>query len=197
MKREIAFFDFDGTITTKDTLLEFIKYVKGNFQFYFGFLINLPYLVAFKIGIISNQKAKEKILSFFFNKMPVNVFNEHCNQFVVNVMPQLIRPKAQKEIEKLRQTGVTLVIVSASPENWVKKWADKHSFECIATILETKDETLNGKIVGENCHGNEKVKQIRHKYPLENYDVIYAYGDSKGDLPMLGLATVSLYKPFK
>ena len=33
VKKEIAFFDFDGTITTRDTLLEFIKFVKGSFCF--------------------------------------------------------------------------------------------------------------------------------------------------------------------
>jgi phosphatidylglycerophosphatase C len=31
---------------------------------------------------------------------------------------------------------------------------------------------------------------------VEEYDEIYVYGDTKGDLPMLGLATKPFYKPF-
>ena len=83
MKKGIAFFDFDGTITTKDTLLEFIKFSKGSFLFYLGFLINSPYLVAMKLGLISNQVAKEKVLRFFFKNKDINEFNELCNKFAL------------------------------------------------------------------------------------------------------------------
>ena len=53
MKKAIAFFDFDGTITTKDTLLEFIRFSKGRFRFYLGFLLYSPYLIAYKIKLIA------------------------------------------------------------------------------------------------------------------------------------------------
>jgi phosphatidylglycerophosphatase C len=46
VKRRIAFFDFDGTITTKDTLLEIIKFQKGTLRFYTGFLLCSPYIAA-------------------------------------------------------------------------------------------------------------------------------------------------------
>lgn len=41
----IAVFDFDGTVTTKDTLLEFIKFVRGPVSFYAGFLRYAPQLL--------------------------------------------------------------------------------------------------------------------------------------------------------
>src|SRR6476469_2752619 len=98
VKKEIAFFDFDGTITTKDTLLEFIKFCKGGFSFYIGFLLYAPYLVAYKLKIISNQTAKEKILSHFFQDTPVEVFKNYCSDFSKKVLPALIRKKAIEEI---------------------------------------------------------------------------------------------------
>lgn len=64
MKR-VAIFDFDGTITKKDTLLEFIKFSKGYIAFYKGILRYLPILIAFKIKIYPNWKAKQKIFSYF------------------------------------------------------------------------------------------------------------------------------------
>jgi len=75
LKRRIAFFDFDGTITTKDTLLELIKYQKGRLLFYIGFLINAPYLVAYKLKIIRNSTAKQKVLHFFLIKHPYQLFS--------------------------------------------------------------------------------------------------------------------------
>ncbi|MET0392477.1 MAG: haloacid dehalogenase-like hydrolase, partial [Chitinophagaceae bacterium] len=105
MSRSIAFFDFDGTITTADTLLEIFKYRHGKAKFYFGFLLNSPYLVAYKAGVISNQLAKEKTLKFFFGGMQEADFKAFCEQFAAEVIPSLIRPKALTEIEKLKQAG--------------------------------------------------------------------------------------------
>ena len=196
MKKEIAFFDFDGTITKKDTLLEFIKFSKGTFRFYIGFVINLPYLVAFKLGIISNQSAKEKILRFFFHDMPEAVFNQYCERFCQYALPELVRPKALEEIQRLKQNNTVVAIVSASPENWIKEWTENLQLELIASRLEVKDGKLTGKILGKNCHGDEKVNRICEIYDLSNYYIVAAYGDSTGDKPMLELAKKAYYKPF-
>ena len=196
MKKEIAFFDFDGTITTKDTLLEFIKFSKGTFRFYLGFAINFHYLVAFKLRLISNQIAKEKILDFFFNNTSKQTFEEYCTSFSKDVLPQLIRPKALKEIRRLKEKNITVVIVSASPENWICKWAKQNELELIATKLEIRDNRLTGKLLGKNCHGNEKVSRIKDVYNLTDVTIVAAYGDSPGDRPMLRLADISYYKPF-
>ena len=118
VKKGIAFFDFDGTITTKDTLLEFIKFCKGNLRFYFGFLMKSPYLVAFKTKIITNQAAKEKVLQYFFHNMPVQDFEKLCEAFAKQKLPSLMRPGALQEIAKLKQENYVVVVVSASPETW-------------------------------------------------------------------------------
>jgi phosphatidylglycerophosphatase C len=197
VKKGIAFFDFDGTITTRDTLLEFIKYCKGNNAFYAGFLINSPYLLAYKLKIISNQAAKEKVLQYFFKNTSVDDFRVHCEKFAADIIPGLIRPGAIAEIKKLQEEGQTVVIVSASPENWISPWTQKMQVELIATQLVVQNGFITGKIAGKNCHGTEKVSRIKSKYSLGDYAAIAAYGDTKGDLPMLALAHRSVYKPFR
>lgn len=197
MKKGIAFFDFDGTITTKDTLLEFIKYCKGNTAFYAGFLVNSPFLLAYKLKIISNQAAKERVLQYFFKNTPVDDFKNSCQKFAAEIIPGLIRPGAIEEIKKLQEKGQTVVIVSASPENWISPWAKKMQVDLIATQLEIKSGLVTGKIAGKNCHGTEKVSRIKNEYSLADYTEIAAYGDTKGDLPMLALAQHPVYKPFR
>jgi len=199
---KIAFFDFDGTITDKDTLLEFIKFSKGTTGFYTGFLLNSPWLVAYKLKLISNQRAKEAVLRYFFGKTPLPVFEELCARFAREQVPQLLRSKASREIDTLREKGFRVVIVSASPGNWILPWARTVQADLIATHLETRpdasgQECLTGKISGKNCHGKEKVRRIREQFRLEDYDPIHAYGDSKGDIPMLALGHHSFMKPFR
>lgn len=197
MEKRIAFFDFDGTITTKDTLLEFIRFSRGTARFYAGFLLNSPYLVAYKLKLISNQTAKEKVLRFFFGQMPVNEFEEQCSRFASQVIPQLIRPRALDEIKKLQENDTKVIIVSASPENWVHKWSDTLGVKTIATQLTVQEGKLTGTIAGNNCHGKEKVRRIQQNFNLKEFEEIYAYGDTSGDKPMLAIATYSFMKPFR
>jgi HAD superfamily hydrolase (TIGR01490 family) len=197
MQQRIAFFDFDGTITTKDTLLEFIKYYKGAARFYLGFLLNSPWLVAYKLKIISNQAGKERILTWFFGNTPQDKFQSRCDSFAAEIIPTLLRSKATQEIALLQQKGFTVVIVSASPEDWLRPWTEKIGVALLASRLETKNNKLTGKLVGRNCYGQEKVSRIKENYELSGYSDIQAYGDTSGDKPMLGLATVSFYKPFR
>src|SRR5579871_6257937 len=125
MQKRIAFFDFDGTITTKDTLLELIRFNFGSFRLALGFLLNSPWLVAWKIGLLTNQAAKERILRHFFGGMPQERFDRICQSFVTDRLPSLIRPKAIVEIKKLQQTGAEVFVVSASPANWIRPWTDQ------------------------------------------------------------------------
>ena len=197
MNQRIAFFDFDGTITTHDTLLEFIRFSKGPFLFYLGFLLYSPWLVAYRLKIIPNQLAKEKILGFFFGNTPLTDFQSQCDRFAVEALPSLLRPKALEEIEKLKQAGFVVVVVSASPENWIAGWAAANGLLLIATRLEIKEQRLTGRIAGRNCHGKEKVNRIHEIFRLTDYKEIYAYGDSSGDRPMLALASNPFFKPFR
>lgn len=197
MSSKIAFFDFDGTITKKDTLLEFIRFAKGDLSFIAGFFLYSPFIVAYKLGIITNQAAKEKVLQHFFSNTTVEEFNNLCNDFAEKVIPSLVRKKAMKEIDRLKQEGARIVVVSASAENWVGIWSKKQELEYIATRMECSDGKMSGKILGRNCYGNEKVERIRNVYDLTTFDRIYCYGDSDGDKAMLEIADIKFYRPFR
>ena len=195
--KKLAFFDFDGTITAKDTLLEIIKYQKGTARFYFGFLLNSPFLIGLKLKIISNQNVKERMLTHFFKGMDLSSFQEACDLFAVKVLPSIIRAGAIAEINKLKESGFEVVVVSASVENWIKKWCDDAGIGLIASRLEIVNNRLSGRLAGKNCNGEEKAIRIRSAYNLAHYNDIYAYGDSGGDKQMLALATKAIYKPFR
>ena len=197
MKKSIAFFDFDGTITYKDTLFEIIKYQKGGLALYLGLIKLSPWLIAMKLQIISNEIAKQKLLTHFFKDIQLADFQKKCNVFIAQKLPHLIRPRALQQIKEHLQNNTIVAVVSDSAENWIEGWCRQNNIICIATKLEIREGKLTGKIEGKNCHGLEKINRIKAHFPLDEYETISAYGDTKGDKPMLSLATFAHYKPFR
>jgi phosphatidylglycerophosphatase C len=196
LQRSIAFFDFDGTITTKDTMFEFAKYSCGFSRYWIGICLLSPWLIAMKTGFISKRRAKEKFLTYFFKKSDVGKFNADCLSFTANIIPGLLKQDALLAIKKHQEENTDIVIVTASAENWVAPWCIHNSLQYICSRLEIKDQKITGKLLGQNCNGPEKVSRIKEKFDTAEYTNIYCYGDSEGDKPMLQLATHPSYKVF-
>jgi len=193
---KIAFFDFDGTITKKDSTIKFIRYLVGDIKFFLGVFLLLPFIVLYKVKIISNNAIKQIIITYFFKGKDIIEFQKKSEYFSLNEIDPIIRKKALDKIFWHKENGHTIVIVSASIDLWLKPWCEKNNIMLISTMLEIKDKTITGKTFKKNCHGPEKVKRIQELYDLSEYKYIYAYGNSRGDHEMLNIADESYYKPF-
>ena len=178
-------------------MLELVRFCRGSFSYYSGMLLLSPVLVSMKLGLVSNSRAKERFLTYFFGGMPVDVFADWCNHFCAEKLPSLLRSDAIAKIQHHRNSGHEIVVVSASAENWIGEWCESNQLGCIATQLTTEQNVITGKLKGENCNGPEKVNRIRKLYNLDDYTEIYCYGDSTGDQPMLQLATHPFFRVFK
>ncbi|GAA0563065.1 HAD family hydrolase [Chitinophaga japonensis] len=193
----IAFFDFDGTITRRDTLFEIIRFQKGAPAMYAGLLVLSPALVLFKLKVLSSHTIKQVVLRYFFRGAPQAAFTEKCEAFCRQRLPRLLRPAALGAIQQHLAKGHQVVVVTASAQDWVAPWCTAMGITCIATRLEVENGRLTGNIAGLNCNGDEKVCRIRDAYDLQAFEHVYAYGDSSGDKPMLAIAGTSQYKPFR
>lgn len=192
----IAIFDFDGTITTKDSLIDFIKFSVGKKYYYFGLIRLSPMLIKYSLNIISNNIAKEKMISFFFKNWSSVKFQKLSDQYSLQKIDQIVRPYAMERIQWHKKQGHKVIIVSASIECWLKLWCFKNDIFLIGTKLEIDNSILTGKFSTKNCYGMEKVCRIKQNFDLNKFDYIYAYGDSRGDRQMLELADKSFYKFF-
>jgi phosphatidylglycerophosphatase C len=197
MRQKIAFFDVDGTITTGDTMLAFIQFAKGRPRYYLGMLFVSPWLIAFRLGLISNQFAKEKLLQFFFHGTPIETFTLWGQLFGEEVLPGMIRPKAWTEIVKHIELGHQVTFVTASSDIWLRQAFSQLPVDMISTKLELVKGVITGKIEGKNCNGDEKRNRIKEKYSTEAYEYAYAYGDTNGDRAMLATTTIHFFKPFR
>ena len=197
MSPSIAFFDFDGTLTKKDSFLEFLKFECGLINFYWGFAFHAPFLIAMKLKLYPNWKAKERVLTYFLKGKEKNQLERSADLFCKNKLPELMRKTGLKQLQEHIERGDKVYIVSASASLWVKPWCKAMNLNLIATELEVKEGKITGKILGENCYGPQKVVRIKKVEIIDNYELIYAYGDSSGDKEMLAIADQAYYKYFK
>lgn len=201
MKKKIYCFDFDGTLTTSDTLLEFIKYAKGRGRFLMVFLMYSPLLVLMKLHLYPNWKAKQRIFAHLFAGMRIEKFDALCRGFAEESQ-HLLRPKGITLMHEALVAGAQVFIVSASIDNWVRPFFDIRNLkgvQVLGTQIEVEDGKLTGNFKSNNCYGKEKVHRIAEalkSFERSEYE-IEAFGDSRGDKEMLAFADKGHFKPFR
>lgn len=194
---KIYAFDFDGTLTNRDTLLEFIRFVRGDKAFLLCILYYFPLLLLMKLGFYPNWKVKQKVFAHCFSGMTLADFNKWCARFASERMT-LLRPKGVQKINEVLEAGNKVVIVSASINNWVEPFFfGLDGVSVIGTMIEDRDGVVTGRFLTKNCYGEEKVRRLLKLYPDRQDYWFVAYGDSRGDFEMLDFANESHYKPFR
>lgn len=207
MKKIIYLFDFDGTLTSADTLLAFIRYACGRRRFFLGFALFSPLLVLMKLRLYSNYRAKERLFAWYFKGMTIDDFDSVCRRFAHHNQ-RLLRLGALDKLREVFHYGETVCVVSASIDNWVRPFFDnlakgsRSEFNVVGTRVEADtDGCLTGRFSTPNCYGAEKVRRVVQLMPdldrhRSEYSVI-AYGDSRGDREMLDFADEAHFKPFR
>ena len=151
-------------------------------------MINSPFLVAYKLGLYPNWKAKERILVFFLKGLSIHEFKSLSKRYTDTVIPDIFSPKMFRRLKEHQANGDEVIVVSASPAIWVAMLSAYLGVRSIGTELEVKEGVLTGRIAGKNCYGPEKVVRISQIVNLSSFGHVFAYGNSRGDREMLSLA---------
>lgn len=189
MKKIIAS-DFDGTLTTRDSMMEIIIYQRGKWGLYMALLRILPWLIMMFLHLYSNQRTKEKLLYNCFGKMKREEFDAFCQRFA-DTHKSIIRDSLYKELKSMEDEEDTeVIVVTASPEIWVRKFLP--GMTVLGTRMEFDDKGFTGHFLTPNCYGKEKVNRLLQHIPditdhRERYHIT-AYGDSRGDRELLAFA---------
>jgi HAD superfamily hydrolase (TIGR01490 family) len=192
----LALFDFDGTISNRDSFLLFLRFSAGPLAYYRGLAILSPRIILFLLKKYSNKHLKEDFITTFLAGREECQVQEKAQLFCHECLPGIIREAARQQLLWHKEEGDHVVVVSASLDIILAPWCRRNGYDLLASRLETKGPVISGKLSGENCRDKEKVERIRAVYDLNKYSEVWAYGDSSGDIPMLDLADQSFYRPF-
>jgi len=193
LKSKLIIFDFDGTLTKKDSFIQFIVYCFGYNYFLLSAPIILFYYFIFRIGLMKRHQAKERVFSWFFKGWAYKDFQAKCEDFKF-VIPRFLKPEAIDTMNKY--ADYERIIISASVENWILPWAIKHNFNAVlgTQIMVGEDEVLTGKFSSKNCYGKEKLNRLMTYQACLDEKYIVVYGDSKGDSELIAVANEFYYK---
>ena len=121
--------DFDGTITSKDSFVEFSFFSTPTF-----FFIKFWITTFFFFFLIPKSRLKERFFENF-KEMDAISFKFICDQFIKKKLIKNIK-KSFKDFNEGLDSKSKIVIVSASISNYLKPWCDSMDFELISTELE-------------------------------------------------------------
>lgn len=190
----LALFDFDGTITTCETMPEFVRRSVSRRRLLAGQLLLAPLVLGYKAGIVSGTLIRRVIVRFGYTGVPAASLERSGRDFAQNYLPEVLRAEAMQRIAWHKTQGHKVVVVSGGLDTYLAPWCEEHGIELICSSLQQRDAVLTGRYEGLQCVLAEKARLVRERYDLEEFPVVYAYGDTPEDRDLLAIATRRYYR---
>ena len=192
----IIAFDFDGTLTVRDSFTAFLKWREGSARYHAEMAALAPAALRYVFDR-DPGKLKAAAVRRFLQGLPRDVLNAEAMEFATSAAPLLFRPDALKAWRRYRLDGARLIIVTASPENIVAPFARGLGADLLigTRLLFDQEDRVQGGLMGDNCRGPAKVKRIKEALG-EDVVLTAAYGDTDGDWDMLGMAEQQFMRLF-
>jgi phosphatidylglycerophosphatase C len=186
--RPLVAFDFDGTLTCRDSFREFLAWRSGPLAYGLGLATLTTEALAWTRHR-DRGRLKSAMVRQFLKGVTRGVMESSALAFAAVRSGALLRPDALRCWRQWQVRGARLIIVTASPEIIVAPFAHGLGAE---TLIGTRlafdaGDRLTGDLDGANCRGPEKVVRLREILG-DGVRLEAAYGDSDGDLDMLALA---------
>lgn len=193
----VAYFDFDGTLSDRDTLVPFLIYAVGIWRFLCCVPSLLPIVIRYGLRLINNETAKELTLQRVIAGMKSYVLEQKAKNFALTRLNKYLKPVVYSKLEWHREHGHTLVLVSANLGVYLRYWARLHKLDyVIATELDINERNrVTGCLQTRNCYGKEKVTRIK-QFLADNhlsFSYSYAYGNSAGDYALFAYSNEPFY----
>ncbi len=188
--RIIAAFDFDGTLTTRDTFMPFALFIVGPGKWLWTLFLLIPSVFQFLFRIITRQELKERAITLFLQNMPYHELEEAGKEFAAEIIPKLLKKNAMNRLKWHLEQDHHVILISASPEVYLHPWAKMMGIHnvCGSRLELDNQGHVTGKLMGLNCRAEEKVKRLKELMGNEKEYELYAYGNSRGDKELLAYA---------
>ena len=194
--RAIVAFDFDGTLTIRDSFTEFLRWRAGRGGWALG-LVKLAPAVAAYARDRDRGRIKAASVREFLRGVPRAELEAEAERFADGIWSRFMRPDALKVWDAWGERGAHRVIVTASPETTVAPFARRLGADALlgTPLVFDADDRVTGAFASPNCRGEEKVRRLRAVYG-DDVRLAAAYGDTSGDTEMLAIADQPGFRVF-
>jgi phosphatidylglycerophosphatase C len=193
----IVAFDFDGTLTVRDSFTGFLKWRAGTGRYALGLVKLAPNALAY-VFHRDRGRIKQAAVREFLRGVPREQLEADAREFAERVSHKLLRPDAVAAWRRWRGEPVRLVIVTASPDLIVAPFARALGADALlgTELAFDAEGQVTGDFATANCRGPEKVARLKAAFGPD-LEVKAAYGDTGGDREMLAMAETAGYRVFK
>jgi len=189
----IALFDLDNTLIAGDS-----DYLWGCFLVEQGIVDsglyereNRRFYDQYRVGELDIHE----FLDFQLRPLsehPVNTLQQWRRQYIEEKITPILLPKARALIDRHRQQGDTLVVITATNRFITGPIVELYDIpHLLATEAEILDNRYTGKVSGIPCFQDGKVTRLSDwlKVNRHSLDNSWFYSDSHNDLPLLNRVT--------
>lgn len=178
----VAVFDLDGTITTRDTFLPFLRALDAP-RVAVGLVRASPWIAMSVLKRTYRDRAKETLVGSTLGGRSVAEVHEAAERFADELIPQGLVSEVVGRIEHHHSEGHRTAIASASPEVIVEAIAKRLGIgEVIATRLEVSRGFYTGRYADSNVRADEKLRRVIEAFGRAPD---HAYGNLPDDEPLL------------
>jgi len=194
--KEIVAFDFDGTLSIRDSFTAFLKWRVGPMVWAAGLVQLIPAALRY---VVDRDRGAIKAASvdLFLKGLSRKQISDEAERYASAIYDRFMRPDALACWEDWGKKGVQRVIVTASPETTIEPFARRLKADnLIGTRFEfDADDNLTGRFSTPNCRREQKVLRIREVYG-DDVRILAAYGDTSGDEQMIAAAEEKGFRVF-
>ena len=181
-ERVVAAFDFDGTLSTRDNFMPFLKLVAGKRAIGGALTAGTVSCGARGKKAWKRDEIKAEVVRRLFTGRNAVAMDVLARGFADDVVRSYLRSETVEQADWHRTQGHELVIVSASLGMYLRPIAERLRFDAVlSTELEIgTDGLLTGRLAGANVRGAEKARRL-DDWLGDRPAYVWAYGDSSGD----------------
>ena len=193
----IVAFDFDGTLTVRDSFTGFLRWRAGGRGWLKGLARLTPDVAAY-MADRDRGRLKAASVREFLKGVSRDRLEADAEAFASRVWPGFMRHDALACWHDWGRRGAFRVIVTASPDITVAPFARRLGAEALlgTPLVFDSGDRVTGAFAGPNCRGEEKVRRLRAAFG-DDMLLAAAYGDTTGDTEMLAMADEAGFRRFK
>jgi len=189
-RRGVAAFDFDGTISRRDTLGPFLARVAGTNALVRTLLTRTPQFAAVTLGRADRDLEKQAVIARLLGGRTAESVAAMGRAYAEHLWnQQRFRPEILERLQWHRERDHEIVIVSASLDSYLVPLAPRlgvaHVISC--SLEADASGLVTGRLLGGNVRGEEKAVRLRQWLGADPAE-LWAYGDSSGDDELLAMA---------
>ena len=189
----LAAFDFDGTISRRDTLLGFLARAAGRGRFAASWGRIGVSGVRGRVSLSERDDVKAEMIRLLLAGRTESELRSLGERYARDLMSESLRAETVDRVRAHRERGDTTVIVSASLIYYLEPIAELLGMDGVVGVEpEVRDGVLTGELVRPNVRAEQKVVQLTawldgHGRTLDT-EQTWAYGNTSGDHALMAAA---------